>query len=186
VDLSPAAPMAIVPTLGALIPEWLLIIPRLRCSAVTELSKVQRNQVLRHLSLSSTLFSNSCRGVYFEHGSVQFGSASACGVDQAHVHSVGVSSAFATWVVHSHSQLDWREVDPTDPWRDIDGQIDYLLISDHVSAWVAEPLIPTSQYFRRRLASYLGREAEWDYRRFPFKNNARRTIIRFASDCRAS
>lgn len=186
VDLSPTAAAATVPTLGAIIPEWLLIVPRVKCCAVAQLNYLERTHILARLAVARRLLeSDGKESVYFEHGSSTFGSVGACGVDQAHVHAVGIERAFAQWVVNSDDSLVWQEVDASDPWRSITGATDYLLISNHVRAWTTRPENPVSQYLRRRLAAYLGRKAEWDYKQYPFRNNARRTIARFAAGCRS-
>jgi len=179
VDLGNHELAAIVPTRGAIIPEWLLVIPRSRCLSVAELSSSARRGLL---SLASTvadeISSVGKKAIIFEHGPAQTHSLTGCGVDQAHLHAVGTGHEFIDWVLEG-SDLRWTEVSPSDPWNARSTGLDYLLMMAGSRAWLAQPELPLSQFFRRKVAAYVGRTDEWDYRLNPHVANAARTTELF-------
>jgi len=48
-------------------------------------------------------------------------------------------------------------------------------------AWVAPIQLPTSQFLRRKVAKFLHRPGDWDYRQHPNVENAKRTAELFSS-----
>ena len=182
-DLLGAACAALTPTKGAIVPEWLLVVPRLPALSVAQLPASFRKDVFEIATAASDRIKGVAGGsVIFEHGAGHLGSASGCGVDQAHLHVVGLGRSFVDSVLRDHSAgLEWMQANVSDPWAGLPYDADYLLIVDEDRAWVALPPSPVSQFMRRRIANFVGSPGEWDYRRYPHAENARRTKSAFGA-----
>jgi ATP adenylyltransferase len=78
---------AITPTIGAIVPGWLLVIPRMSAFCFAELPV----EIRRHINRAIDVVRNDLhvfggRQYLFEHGSRHCGSKVGCGVDHAHAH----------------------------------------------------------------------------------------------------
>ena len=182
-DLGNAEHAAVVPTVGAIIPEWLLVVPRVEALSAAELPVRSRHDVLRVAhQVAGRVREVAGASVVFEHGAGRAGSLGGCGVDQAHLHVVGLGGDFVQSVLGGGSaSLTWTPADPQDPWSAIPKGADYLLIMQDGRAWTALTQDPVSQFMRRRIASFVGFPGEWDYRRYPHADNAERTKSIFQS-----
>lgn len=171
---------AVIPTRGALLPEWLMLVPRVQCLAVRELEVSARRLLMEYANeVSGWITAAAGHAIVFEHGAGHVGSTVGCGVDQAHLHVAGIAEGFTDWVIDNSDGVVWHQVNPCDPWRDMDSGSDYLVLIDGPRAWKALPHVPTSQFLRRKIAAFLGRPEEWDYRRHPNVENAKRTTAIF-------
>jgi len=171
---------AVIPTRGALLPEWLMLVPRIPCLAIRELDAPARRLLIEYAhEVSEWVAAAANHAVIFEHGAERVGSAVGCGVDQAHLHVVGIDGGFADWVVRNSEGVIWDEANARDPWGGIGSASDYMVLIDGLRAWKALIHIPTSQFLRRKVATFLGRPEEWDYRRHPNVENAKRTTAIF-------
>lgn len=175
-DLAGFAEAAVIPTRGALVSEWMLIVPRKPCLSVAELAAPDRARLLNVSDAVSAQVSARVRtAVTFEHGPRRRGSATGCGVDQAHLHVVGGVPDLLDRLIEAISEVSWSVADYSDPWSSIPVDSDYLMIRDRQRAVRALMDSPTSQLLRRGIARIIGREREWDYRSYPQEANARRT-----------
>ena len=175
-DLAAYDVAAIIPTLGAIVAEWLLVVPRTPCLSIAELDRANRESLLATADDVAARVSTWTEAwVTFEHGPGRKGSAIGCGVDQAHLHVVGGTLDLLDRLIEQVTELEWSAVDHSDPWSDIPTGSDYLVIRDRRRAFRALLSTPTSQRMRRALADTLGRRSEWDYRSHPNVANASRT-----------
>lgn len=180
VDLLGLEGVAVTPTLGALVPGWLLVVPRCPAFCVAGLSPTERNQILKAVdAVKERLATGRERVFFFEHGARTVGSALGCGADQAHVHVTKLPFDLVTTVLNGYDDLDWKLLDNTDPWSGIDCDAEYFLVSDFNAAYVAYPQQVQSQFFRKVIAGQTARSDEWDYRVFEHERNARATIRLF-------
>ncbi len=185
VDVGDFEPAAVVPTKGALVPEWLLIVPRLKALSVADLSAHERRKVLACArEVSEQIAKVADDVVLFEHGPRKQGAANGCGVDQAHIHVIGLDKRFLSFVFQTTANdLRWELAAGADPWDGVPEQSDYIVLMRGELAWRALTPEPTSQFMRRRIASFVGTPGEWDYRRYPHAANAERTksLFRFGN-----
>lgn len=175
-DLGSYPEAAIIPTQGALVPEWLLVVPRKPCLSVAVMGSQMRGRLLTiadEVSAKVSELAGAC--VMFEHGPRKHGIAAGCGVDQAHLHIVGGSLHLLDRMVERVDEAEWSSVDRIDPWSVLPPDSDYLLILDRRRALLATVANPASQRFRQALAEVLGCPKEWDYKLYPNAANARRT-----------
>lgn len=186
-DLANFKDAAIVPSKGALVPEWLLVVPRLPCCSVAQLSASTRKAVWNCATrVSDVVEQATSETVIFEHGASKFGSLHGCGVDQAHLHVVGLPGDFVGHAKHATPGLTWRPTPIVDPWEGVEPGSDYLLLASRSEAWIAEVIYPTSQLLRRCAATFLRRDEEWSYKIHPQAANAAKTVCQFAGSFPAS
>jgi len=175
-DLARYAEAAVIPTRGALVAEWLLVVPRTPCLSVAELDIPGRARLLAITEdVLTRVSAQAGSSVTFEHGPGRRGTATGCGVDQAHLHVVWGAPNLLDRLVGRVDDAGWSAVDHADPWSAVPPSSDYLMVRDHERAVRALVGSPTSQRLRRALADALGRGHEWDYRLHPNAWTACRT-----------
>ena len=175
-DLAGFQEAAVIPTRGAFLVEWLLVVPRKPCLGMAELSAAARCRVLAVADTVLHKVSDKAgAGVMLEHGPARRGSIVGCGVDQAHLHVVGGAPDLLDRLMEAVAEEAWSAADHDDPWRGMPTGSDYLMIRNQERAVRAIVKTPTSQRLRRALADLLGQRYAWDYRSHPHQGNARRT-----------
>jgi ATP adenylyltransferase len=175
-----------IPTLGSLLPNWMLLVPRAYALNFADWAQETRTDpadVVSSLIVRRGL--DPTNVLWFEHGSGDFGSKVGCGVEHAHIHViVDAPFQFQELVDEATSMknLDWIEIGRQSPYSVLAGRRPYLVLSSagrSVVAFDAEQA--GSQYFRRAIARVVGQVDQWDYHRYPHLDNVRKTIARFGS-----
>ena len=171
----------VAPTLGSIVPNWLLILPRRHAvnfrdwQAVTSLNPVWLvGEILAKLGIGRE------RAIWFEHGPSADGSLIGCGVDHAHLHllvdapfSFEQFSTFAAECTH----LNWRHISAPQAYDSISGRCSYLVGGRLGEAVLAEDVESVgSQFFRRIVAQLADKPDQWDYKGHPHLENVLKTI----------
>jgi ATP adenylyltransferase len=175
----------VTPTLGSILPHWLLVIPpqpvanfaQWRMATGTEPHDLVRS-VLAKRSIANS------RAIWFEHGPAHHGSPLSCGVDHAHLHviidapftfqefiSATTAAANITWKARSVEAI-YSTISAGNSYL-IAGTSDCGFFSEHVDS-------VGSQFFRRIIAALTGQPHSWDYKTHPHIDNIRKTIQAFA------
>jgi diadenosine tetraphosphate (Ap4A) HIT family hydrolase len=175
---------SVVASVGAIVPGWLLILPRQHSLnlagqyADEELTRLRR-AVARRVT---TEFGSPAR--MFEHGSAHTGSGTGCGIDHAHMHLVPLSASLLPFMRGEH-HLAWE---PTrmSQIRPLPAGEEFLFYCDDPerpdpNGYIAMLAAPRSQFFRRMVARSLGREEHYDYRHNPCNENVRITQTRLSA-----
>jgi diadenosine tetraphosphate (Ap4A) HIT family hydrolase len=158
---------AVIPSLGSLVPGWLLIIPKrriLNCAMLTENERSELKGLIDRLALALRCFRG--RVFVFEHGSTQQGSLIGCGVDQAHLHIVPLEFNLLEVASKADGVL-WGANTQGNVLEFIKGRDDeYVAIHEYSSNRniIGRPLNQTSQWVRKVIAAKLDHADEWDYR----------------------
>lgn len=180
-DLACYTEAAVIPTRGALVVGWVLIVPRTPCLSIAELKQPDRVRLLAIADeVSARISAHVGTSVIFEHGPKRAGTVVGCGVDQAHLHVVGGAPDLLDNLVEQVDEVEWSGVEYADPWATVPLDSDYLMIRNCDQAVRAFVDNPVSQRLRRALAEVVGRGDEWDYRSHPNASNARRTKEMFS------
>lgn len=168
-----------MPSLGALVDVWLVVIPRrpmATLSSMTDQERTALNDIRGQLKARACARSQSEALYEFEHGGV-YGGVVSCGVDQAHLHMAWLP--FDLIEVCKATEMAWR------PSSDISllntesaGLTDYLFVQGNGNALIANPQQPTSQWFRKLIGATLG-SAEWDYKLAPNHSRIKRMASQF-------
>lgn len=163
-----------VPSLGSMVPGWVLISPKRPVLCMDELTSEEVEDFQAFFAELSSEVSRTFGPISaFEHGARSPGSATGCGVDQAHLHIVPINF-----------QRLWAEVSASQVWYEQSLAVthnaslptrEYLWVSNGSTAQIAYPTVPTSQFFRRAIARIIGAEAQWDYRNYPFHEHIAET-----------
>jgi ATP adenylyltransferase len=101
----------VAPTLGAIVPDWLIVVPRNYALSFRSWQK-------QHCQAPETIVSELCNHlgltkdevIWFEHGPNALGSSIGCGADHAHIHVIlKPGFSFQTFLDQaiSMSALDW-------------------------------------------------------------------------------
>lgn len=164
-----------VATLGSIVPGWILISPRRSVLNFTLLNAEERHDLEQMLDRVTWAVERRFGSpVAFEHGPAVGGSATGCGVDQAHLHVVPIEASAFRQVVEPLQQ--WLPRLVRSPHELPSPSVDYLWYreADRASS-IAFPAQPESQFFRRAVAVAAGAPEAWDYRAHPYLLNIRAT-----------
>lgn len=170
-----------IPSLGSLVQGWTLIVPRVASINMRELSSELRADIDAFgTQTAEVLEAQFQQPVWeFEHGPIGVGTATGCGVDQAHMHQVPLSFDLIERLLdRGHQTMELA--DSADPWAEIHPR-DYWLIRNRrlQKAVVVYPTEPQSQGVRRIIAGAVGHDAAWNYRTHPMRENALATAAAF-------
>jgi ATP adenylyltransferase len=170
-----------IPSLGAYVEGWTLVVPRKHVLSLADLSPSDASAFEEVLVTSRARVSHAYGStIVFEHGSSGAGRLAGCGVDHAHAHVVPTSVDDVRTLVDaiSPSTHTWQPI--TRPWMsETAAEEDYLWILDSTGSWLAEaPELP-SQLIRRALAHHWS-IVEWDWRAAPRKDLYNLTAQRLA------
>ena len=176
----------VAPSLGSIVPNWLLIIPRKWQRNFREWKNTTGHDPVRLMSaIVGDLQPPAESIIWFEHGARDSRTTLSCGVDHAHLHLiVDAPFLFDAFVERTRSicALDWCVVPATKAYKQISSSTTYLVVGDERRAVVAEDVESVgSQFFRRIVASLVGEDDGWDYRLHPFLENIEHTTRRFGT-----
>ena len=174
----------VAPTLGAIVPNWLIVVPRrpaLNFRSWHEKTGTNPAAIVsdlcEHLSLAAD------KVLWFEHGPKIVGTEVGCGVDYAHLHLIlDPAFSFETFMerVEESSSLDWQQSSPKEAYSRLTGRNSYLVIGMGNHVKITEGVEQTgSQFLRRMVAAAIGQAEMWNYRHHPHHANIARTVETF-------
>lgn len=177
--------IVVIPSVGSLVPGWLLVIPVEHVLTLADLRVTERHLFSAAVSAAENLVAPLGEGVVqFEHGPAGEGRSAGCGVDHAHLHVVPVRMRMRT-SLHGLDQvaerLKWRQSDW--PWTARrDTALDYLFVRETGGdGWIAEAETISSQVFRRAIARFVG-QAHWDWKDPQTQDERARTYALLTGD----
>jgi ATP adenylyltransferase len=176
----------VTPTLGSILANWLLIVPRTpvinfarwEAAGGAEPFDLVQAALTKHDITGSRVF-------WFEHGPSEAGSSVGCGVDQAHLHViVDPPFSFQDFVsgAMEASQLTWQNSLARTAHLSVKPGASYLIAASMDRAVVSQNVEGVgSQYFRRVIADLVQHPDAWNYRTHPYLDNVRKTIRAFSA-----
>ena len=173
----------VIPSLGALIEGWLLIVSKTHfiCAAafpdhmVAELESLKSN-------VCEAVRSRYGNAIVFEHGPASDSRPVGCGVDHAHLHVVPISHDLTAPVLALlPSAAVWQGGDLSACRAAFRSGFDYLYLEQaphdpKILVWANVG----SQLFRRAIASQLGVPEEYNWREHPRRESAVSTAAAFS------
>lgn len=174
------------PTLGSIVPNWLLVVPRRPAVNFREWHTSSCIDPVRLIGeVLDELGTSRQRAIWFEHGPCAEGSIVGCGVDHAHIHilidapfSFDELAAAAT----ESARLAWRRSRASEAYGSMPADASYLVAGSLSEAVLAEKVESAgSQFFRRIVAQLVGKPNEWNYRTHAHLENVRETLSTFTS-----
>lgn len=173
------------PTLGSIIPNWLLVVPS---RPAVNFREWQSSSCIDPVWLIGDVLEELCigreRAIWFEHGPCAEGSVVGCGVDHAHLHilidapfSVDDFSAAAT----ESARVAWRRSRACEVYSSIPADASYLVAGSLSEAVLAENVESVgSQFFRRVVAQLAGTPNQWNYKTHAHLENVHKTVSAFS------
>jgi ATP adenylyltransferase len=175
----------VAPTLGSIVPDWLLIVPRVWSLNFAEWrldNPIEPVELVRRVA--KRMGCDAGKVIWFEHGPALAGSPVGCGLDHAHLH-VLLDPPFNFDALAStatrNSYCEWKRVRTADVYPGISAGSSYLLAAEGAEAILAGGVEAAgSQFFRKLIASMVGAPEAWNYREHQFIENVNRTLGRFS------
>ncbi|MCP8896349.1 hypothetical protein KYK29_15585 [Shinella daejeonensis] len=165
----------VLPTLGSLVPGWLLLIPKFPISRLADLQAAHHDEFKYLIDcVWGELESKFGETFIFEHGGYA-GSQISCGVDQAHLHFVPLHFNL-TKAAHEEGSYHWQPLKAGQTPADVPTKQEYFFVSSRKKASFAEIQTPVSQWFRKLIAEKIGSPSEWNYKEYSFLDNVHKTI----------
>lgn len=170
----------VLPSLGALVEGWILVVPKRHAIAVGALadplvSELQEVKTKVASALGAHYGSTICA---FEHGPNQAGCSLGCGVDHAHLHLVPIEFDLQAAVrpfIAAHTQ--WRPATMEDCRAAFEAGSGYLYFEQPIgSAHISVGADFGSQLFRRAIATRIGAADQFSWRDHPQLPNVKATI----------
>lgn len=171
----------VIPSLGALVEGWLLLLPRQHhvCIGALPLSLVEEMDQLKQTagSFVQDLYGSACA---FEHGPHKENRSVGCGVDHAHLHLVPTSFDLHSAVIpFLPDKVIWRQGGLNDCRIAFGASRDYLYLEQPAgNGSIATHDQFAGQLFRQAIASQLGVIAQYNWREFAQLQNVEATIAR--------
>jgi ATP adenylyltransferase len=161
-----------LPTVGALVEGWLLVVPRSYHLSFAELSSAMFSELDLFLKEVVAVLESTYGSVCaFEHGPVEAESAVGCGVDQAHLHLVPTQIDIRSAAQLIAPSVAWSKVDSLQALRENVAvrRNPYWFVQQRYGVsdcYIGECLYgePPSQLFRRALATKLGCPEAFDWK----------------------
>lgn len=173
--------VVVTPTLGSIVPHWVLAIPRRHAVNFSAWCQDDRSAPQHYVNEIAKRAARPADGIiWFEHGSTTTGSVTGCGVDHAHMHLllqplfefekfIDVSLSIAT-------DLKWQRA-VGNPYDHISPNRSYLVAGKGNDFLIAQNVDRAgSQFFRRVVAAVTAQSKSWDYRSHPHLENVALTV----------
>ncbi len=171
----------VIPSLGAIVEGWLLIIPKEHFISMGYIDNENMLSELEELIEKVGDLVQSTHGDYviFENGAYSQNNLVGCGVDYAHVHVVPTEHNLIHEIESKFNVFyNWTSVkNLKDTCKFIRQSKPYLYYRDQSkkSFVTTNENIP-SQLFRRAIASSIGIDDKYDWKKYPFTDNIVKTI----------
>jgi ATP adenylyltransferase len=172
----------VIPTVGSIVPNWLLIVPRkesLNFASWSDKSSKRPAAVLDQV-LSHFLLAND-QALWFEHGPNVTGTSVGCGIDRAHLHVIINPTFFMDAFVELAKEYfsgDWQKFEDMAACYDaIDPSSSYLALGRDDFSFMTQNVEGVgSQFFRKIIAELCGTPELWDYRTHEHLGNVEKTL----------
>ena len=177
--------LKVLPSLGALVEGWLLLVPKQHVISFGGLDTIFREEVsyVKNQMLDISEQRYGMRPVVFEHGPHMTGHTTGCSVDHAHLHIVPIGFDLAEAAQRLlPDKLSWRDATDDSCREAFSGRLDYLYLEQPTGArLIATAPEFESQVLRRAIATKLGVPGEYNWRDYPHITTVGRTIAALSS-----
>jgi diadenosine tetraphosphate (Ap4A) HIT family hydrolase len=157
----------IVPTKGALIPGWLLVVAKRHALCAGALSILEQEELKSCLSSASNIVCKSFgTATIFEHGPWQAETTLGCGIDHVHIHIAPLKFSLRRAVSERFPTVEWKPLPGISGTQSLfESQTDYGLVQEpNERMYWCTPPSGVNQLFRRVIAAEMGIPDEFDYR----------------------
>lgn len=170
----------VVPTLGALIQGWILVIPKTPFICVGALTEPLREQLSNIKNYCAEIIEEQFgEAAIFEHGPAVAGDAVGCTVDYAHLHILPARCHLIDSIpnISAKSPL-WQSANDISATKEyFQSGISYLYVEQPVGkSMIANARDMPSQLFRRVVAHSVGLPEQFNWREHPMQENVLATV----------
>jgi ATP adenylyltransferase len=177
--LAQTADYIVVPTKGALVPGWVLVVAKEHSLCAGALEQTATASLDEAIAIAKDLIEPKFGPVtLFEHGPVTDGSALGCGVDHLHIHVAPLAFSLRAAFHGLFDAADWNELTGWSGLHAVHGdRIPYVAIQQPGErlGWCRAPL-GVRQPLRRAVADGIGVGEQFDYNLHPHSENVVRTV----------
>jgi len=169
----------VLPSLGALVEGWLLLVPKQHfiCIGALPDPMVTEMQEMKHI-ICLNLQKSYGQVCAFEHGPSKANCSVGCGVDHAHLHFVPVAFDLSSAATpYLPEKISWSDAGPEECRAAFNRGEDYLYLEQPIGAGrIATGQNFGSQVFRRAIAAQVGAVNQFNWREYPQLQNVSATI----------
>lgn len=172
----------VVPSKGAMVPGWLLVIPKAHQLSIAETPAEMRAELEHVLRVAGQAVQRRFGPpTVFEHGAATPGTAWGCGIDHAHLHLLPLPFDLAV-AIEGRLPRAWNaRVRPTSVCSWSADRPYIALRGPAEDAWsVIHPETIERQFIRRMIAEEVGMPERYDYDQYPFHEHAVETARNLA------
>jgi len=169
----------VVPTKGALVPGWLLVVSKEHALCAGALPHAKLDGLKAALDDAKALVEPKFGPVtFFEHGPVVAGTGLGCGIDHLHVHVAPLNFSLREAFLRLYPDSDWHQIGGWCDLQRIHGErTPYVTVLEpgRELEWCVPP-VDVRQPLRRAVAGATGAQHEFDYNVHEHHANAVRTL----------
>lgn len=159
----------VVPTVGALVEGWLLVVPKTPSQCFAHLPTSAFSELESFLAAIVPIIESNYGPIsIFEHGSTAVASPIGCGVDHAHLHLVPAKCHLKSGAQKIAPNIRWRGISS---FKELRGQVGdgYWFVQQPYRSGSCDVGIctdgePPSQLFRKVIAANLGHPEAFDWK----------------------
>lgn len=169
----------VLPSLGAIVEGWLLIVPKAHFICIGEMSDLLISEMTElKEKMCNILEENYGPVVLFEHGPNKVACQIGCGVDHAHLHIVPCAFDLAEVAKpFLPNEIEWSEANHQNCRVAFQKEEDYLYFEQPLgSGRIATNQKFESQIFRKAIASEIGIPTMYNWRERQHLDNIKTTI----------
>jgi ATP adenylyltransferase len=170
----------IVPSKGAVVPGWLLVLSKRHLLCAGELCPDEIERLEETVETAKALVERGFgSATVFEHGPAGPGTALGCGIDHLHMHVVSLPFSLVQAVESIFGQMIWSKVTLPDLARWHRAGSGYAAVQEPNRAMLAcRPPSGVRQLLRRAIAQQMGVPHAYDYATHPHTQNVELTLSR--------
>jgi ATP adenylyltransferase len=174
----------VVPTLGSLVPGWLLVVSRDHVLCAGALDITAHSRLSRAVSQAVALVEDEFGpATVFEHGPARAGTPAGCGVDHLHIHVAPLPFSLMAAASNAFPIASWEPVrSPTNVRTLHAAALDYCYVAEpgKPASWAQTPP-GIGQFLRRAIATQLGMPERFDYRTHDGRDCVSATLDRLSA-----
>ena len=162
----------IKPTLGSIVPGYILVIPKKHVSSILNLDLELKKEYKSILNKYRCIF-KKMYGIYpliFEHGTIDSNESTSQSVIHAHTHIVNYNYKWEKEILKKLNffKINSLEVTPNKNY--------IYYVSPKGVEYLTLDFLPQSQLMRKLIANDLNIKEQYDWHKFPFLENTTKTI----------
>jgi len=167
-----------VPTLGSIVPGWLLVVSKEHhiCAGALNDEKIERladSVACAQRSISKAF----AEATVFEHGPHISKTPVGCGIDHLHMHVAPLPASLTETCAQLYGTV-WQSISSIADLRHLHEQgVPYIFVKEPSgTCWWAMPPVGIRQPLRRAIAHMVGLPEQFDYRIDSFEENISETL----------